>query len=460
MIERTTTATAAVLEGRVAALEGALAAARVEIESLTKERDHLRASHERLRLELEMLKRRIFIAKAERVDTAQLELEFAEKLRQLDALAGTLGLPEQEAATGGAGTGDGQGEGEAPKNKPRPKPKGRRDVSKLPLEEVRIEVLDPVYEDLIAQGKAKRIDFEESAKLGWKRGGMRRVVLARAKYQVIEKDGETSIDTAEMPAETFPRSLAAPSLVAHIIVEKFCDGLPLFRIEDRFARDGVPVDRGTLCRWVEDAGATAGATVIAAARREAFSEAFCIATDATGISVQPIRTKDKARNACRRGHYFVHVADRDHVFFEYTPKETSAAVARMFKGFGGVVQADAKSVYDILFREPEDTPPDDDECPRPTEMGCWVHLRRKFWEAACAKIPSRGKGSRDSAASSSSTPAGRTSRHGRSSACAKRTCVPMPRRSSPGPRSSTSASVNSAACSAPRSATRSGRRAR
>jgi chromosome segregation ATPase len=68
-------------------------AATRRIADLEKERDNLRASHERLREELELWKRRIFIAKAERADNvAQLQLEFADKMRQLDALAGTLGI--------------------------------------------------------------------------------------------------------------------------------------------------------------------------------------------------------------------------------------------------------------------------------------------------------------------------------------------------------------------------------
>ena len=73
---------AALSDARVVALEAALASERAaraldaaKIAALTEERDRLRASHERLRLELEMLKRRIFVAKAERVDTAQLEME-------------------------------------------------------------------------------------------------------------------------------------------------------------------------------------------------------------------------------------------------------------------------------------------------------------------------------------------------------------------------------------------------
>ncbi len=66
----------------------ALAAERERVAELTLERDHLRLSHERLRLELELLKRRIFIAKAERIDTRQLELDFAATLAALDKLAG------------------------------------------------------------------------------------------------------------------------------------------------------------------------------------------------------------------------------------------------------------------------------------------------------------------------------------------------------------------------------------
>ena len=366
MGERATAETSdTTLASRVAELETALAA-------VTKERDQLRASHERLRLELEMIKRRLFVAKAERFDTTQLEMEFAEKLRQLDALAGTLKDDDSEEPPGG-------------NKKDKRKPTGRRDLKRLPLEEERIEIVDPLYEQLVADGSATRIGFEESCKLGRKRGGMRRIVVARVKYQVVTSTGETAIDAAPMPPETFPRSLAAPSLLAYIIMAKYGQGLPLFRIEDTFMREGCPVDRGTMCRWVEDAGATCGATVVHAARQEALASAFCIATDATGVLVQPIRTHEKVRQPCKRGHYFVHIADKDHVFFEYTPRETSQAVAAMFKGYSGYVQADAKSVYDVLFREPSDKPPDDDNDAARIEVACWSHCRRKFWEAAIAK---------------------------------------------------------------------------
>jgi transposase len=362
-------------DARIAALEAALAAARSaltaehdRVAKLTEERDLLRASHERLRLELELLRRRIFVAKAERVDTAQLEMEFAATLAALDQLGGGPPL-----------TGPGAGSPPAPERR---KPTGRRDLRKLALPEERVEMKDVLFEKLVAEGKAERFGFEESRKVAWKRGGARMLVVARAKYRTIDRHGESWIETTPMPKECFPRSLAAPSMLAHVLTEKFCDGLPLHRIEDRLARDGFPLDRGTMSRWVEDAGATAGATVIAAARAEAWRTAFCIATDATGIPVAPEPRADGKRQACRRGHFFVQIADRDHVFFEYTPKETSATLLEMFEGYSGYIQADAKSVYDVLFREPE--PPDDDRGKR-LEVGCWSHCRRGFWEATCTK---------------------------------------------------------------------------
>jgi len=85
------------LAQRVVELEAAWAAERkawlAERQALTVERDNLRLAYDNLRLELELLRRRLFVAKAERVDTAQLELEFAGKLAALDALNRELGLP-------------------------------------------------------------------------------------------------------------------------------------------------------------------------------------------------------------------------------------------------------------------------------------------------------------------------------------------------------------------------------
>lgn len=416
------------LAARLAALEALVAAQRAALDETTAaldneraaranaeaERDRLREAYDALTREVELARRRLVVAKAERVDTTQLELEFATKLAELDKLSRSA-----EAEIGE------KPEGERKRKK---KPSGRRDLRLLDLPEERVEIPDPLLD-----GKATRIGTEDSVELRWKRGGFVRVVFARIKYDatkpatateiampttvtpaassvetavssptagstttctreelatLVASDPRTAgavIVTAPMPPRLIDRSYATPSLIAHVASDKFCDGLPLHRQEDRFARLGVPIDRGTMCRWLEEAGATAGATIVEAMRKEALATAHCIATDATGIRVQPEPRKDKQSQPCRRAHFFVQIADADHVFFEFTPEETSAVVHRLFAGYTGFVQADAKSVFDVLFRVVEDRDrADDDRDVACTEVGCWSHSRTKFWEAAVA----------------------------------------------------------------------------
>ncbi|HEY6037797.1 MAG TPA: IS66 family transposase [Kofleriaceae bacterium] len=385
MIEDASGSTSEMLAARVAELEAELAKERARADEERKradeasaERDRLREGYRHLQLEVELMRRRLVVAKAERVDTTQLELEFAAKLRELDRLAGLA--PDVSADPAVAGSSDGKG-----KQKIKSKSKGRRRLSELDVPEERIELTDPALE-----GSVERIGTEDSYKLMWRRAGYVRLVVARVKYKVGDSDAAT-IATTEVPRELITRTLAAPSLLAHIASDKFCDGLPLHRQEDRFARLGARIDRGTMCRWLEELGMAVGATVVAAMRDDALAHAFCIATDATGVLVQPIPSADKQPRSCQRGHYFVQLADRDHVFFEYTPKETSAAVGELFRGFSGYVQADAKSVYDAMFRPPDQRPPPEDDgevdLAERHEVGCWSHARRKFWEAAITKDP-------------------------------------------------------------------------
>jgi hypothetical protein len=123
--------------------------------------------------------------------------------------------------------------------------------------------------------------------------------------------------------------------------------------------------------------------VVAAAKDYALRTSFCCNTDATGVSVQPLKGDMKKKQPCRRGHFFVQLFDKAHAFFEYVPRETSDAVKRLMAGYTGYVQADAKSVYDVLYRGEAD---EDDEGPC-IEVGCWAHARRKYWEAAIAGSP-------------------------------------------------------------------------
>ncbi len=276
------------------------------------------------------MRRRLYIAKAERVDTRQLEIEFAEKKAALAVLAASLDdqstPPPQDDRR--------------KKKKKKSKPTGRRDLSAVEMPEERIELLDPALE-----GKAERIGFEESYRLGHRRASAVRIVVARATY----KTAESMFTTVKRPRELFERCLLAPSMFAHVLMLKYGFGIPFFRCEEMLAKDGIDLGRAEMCRYAEDAGATLGAIVIAM-RDDALSRAFCLATDATGVAIQPEPLADRARQPCRKGHFFVVLADRDHVFFEFKAKHNSDAVCDMFRGYSGYIHADAHAIYDALYR--------------------------------------------------------------------------------------------------------------
>jgi hypothetical protein len=221
-----------------------------------------------------------------------------------------------------------------------------------------------------------------------------RVVLARAKYKmpvaradagsvpdgatVSEHDGaRITIVTAPLPPLLIRRGLLAPSMLAHVLVQKFRFGMPFFRQEEQLEADGIELDRGTMARSTEDIGACFGA-IVQACVDDARKHAFCLCTDATGVAIRPEPLPDGRRQPCRKGHFFVVLADKKHIFFEFQPKHTSAAVCEMFRGFSGYIQADAHTIYDALFRGDAV----EDGADPPIEVACWSHARRRLWEAA------------------------------------------------------------------------------
>ena len=344
----------------------------------------LKKNYALLQQEHELLRRRVFEAKAERIDSKQLELELEKTKTELDAMR------EQIEHATGTKLDD---ETDSPKTRTRNRPTGRRrlDPASLPTEE--IVITDPEMEALVAEGVAEITGSDDSTRMKRRRGCTICLVTKRITYRTRKADGssETTLVTAAAPVEIIERSIGTPSLYANIIVEKHDRAMPLYRQEERFEQEGVPLDRGTMSRWMNILGGTLGATVLHAMKQEAMRTALCLSTDATQILVRHNEEASSTkRRPCKKGHYFVQIADRDAVFFEYVERETSAAVMELFRGYEGYIQADAKNVYDILFREP-DEPPDPDIEPDGKvrkEAGCWAHGRRYFFEsAAVAKEP-------------------------------------------------------------------------
>lgn len=170
------------------------------------------------------------------------------------------------------------------------------------------------------------------------------------------------------------------SAIAWLAVEKFGLGVPHHRLEQHLASEGERLDRGTMCRAMEELGGTLGATVVHAMVEDTRAHCGVLSTDATGAAIQPGPREGGPKRPCKKGHFFTIVADADHVLFRYVERHTSDAVAELFKGFSGYLQSDASSVYDILERGP----PDANDATI-TLVGCWAHCRRYFFEAAICK---------------------------------------------------------------------------
>jgi transposase len=319
-----------------------------------------------------LLKRRLFGNKTEHSHTVEAQLALGDLLADEAQLQKDLDAAVAKAQE--AADPDPKQPG-GPRD--RPKPTGRRDLFASKLPRTLVEILD---EELEAKG-CRRIGFEESKQLMFRRGGFAVLVKRVAKYEVIS-DGSPTVVTVPSPQTLFPRALLHTSAIAHVIVAKFGLGVPHYRLEQDLADQGLALDRGTMSRYVEEAGNILGATIVHAMWRDAITNAQVISTDATGALIQPAKTKDGRSQACKKGHFFVAIADCDAVLFTYAEHHTSEFVKELFKDFTGYLQADASNVYDILERgRPKDT----DEGVR--LVGCFAHLRRYFFEAAICRYP-------------------------------------------------------------------------
>ena len=322
-----------------------------------------------------LLKRRLFGSKTERLMTSELQLAFGDLLAAEAKLQADLDA-SIENANDAAPTPD------PSKIKGKPRPHGRRNLDASKLLRVPVEIRDAALE---ARG-ARLIRFEDSNQIAFRRGGFFIVVKRVAQYEVVEQN-EATVIAAPSPETLFPKALLHTSTVAHILTSKFALGVPHYRLEQDLLDQGTRLDRGLMSRYVEHAGNTLGATVVAAMWRDAIANGQMISTDATGAAIQPTKAKDGKSLACKKGHFFTAVVDADAVLFAYVERHTSEAVKAIFGEFRGLLQADASSVYEILARG---RPPDTDD--GITLVACFAHCRRYFFEAALCRHPAGVQG--------------------------------------------------------------------
>jgi len=174
------------------------------------------------------------------------------------------------------------------------------------------------------------------------------------------------VATAPGPGKVIEGGIPGPGLLASILVDKYRDGLPLYRQVKRFSGVGLDIPRSTLVGWVAQA-----ARVLEPLANLLMAQAlgaFVLHTDATGLDVL-----DKNHpNNIKRGSLLCHVGDNGAVFFKYVPNQSKEGPQEILKDRVGYVCADAAGVYDGVFSKPSS---------QAIELGCWMHARRYFKKA-------------------------------------------------------------------------------
>nr|WP_084253700.1 IS66 family transposase [Sphingomonas pituitosa] len=188
----------------------------------------------------------------------------------------------------------------------------------------------------------------------------------RPKYscRVCEK-----IVQAPAPASAVARGKASFATLAHVVVSKFNDHLPLYRQAEMMAAQGLDIDRSTLAGWAGQAAALLDPVV--ARIRDEVLKADKIHADDT-----PVPVLDPGRGKTATGRLWVYAADDQAsgstapraTWYRFTPDRTAAHPLAHLAGFRGFLQADAYAGYDGLYRGGA------------TEVACWAHFRRKIFD--------------------------------------------------------------------------------
>ncbi|HEY5213309.1 MAG TPA: IS66 family transposase [Acidobacteriaceae bacterium] len=175
---------------------------------------------------------------------------------------------------------------------------------------------------------------------------------------------------APAPSRPIDRGLAGPGLLAHVLVSKYADHVPLYRQSEIYSREGVDLDRSTLAGWV---GATSEllAPLVEAVRAHVLSASKLHADDT------PVPVLAPGNGRTKIGRLWTYVRDdrpsgdtsAPAVWFAYSPDRKGENPRQHLKHYKGALQADAFAGFQQLY-----------EGGTINEVACWAHARRKFHE--------------------------------------------------------------------------------
>jgi len=173
------------------------------------------------------------------------------------------------------------------------------------------------------------------------------------------------VSAAPLPQRPIPGGIAGPGLVSEVIVSKFGDHLPLYRLEDIIARAGVYIARSTLCDWVKYAAELFQPLYELQCQRVLQSSVMW--TDDTSVTVLG------GLQGSFQGHFWTYIGhEQPYSVYDFSKSRKRDGPASFLQGFTGYLHADAFAGYDAIFLGSQATI---------QEVACWAHARRKFFDA-------------------------------------------------------------------------------
>jgi len=334
---------------------------RAQREQLLEQQKQNTRTIEQLQHQLQHLLRRLYGQSSEKIDPQQMRL-FEELLEQLAPRT-----PAESAAspapTSSRPAHNGHGRRRLPADLPR-----RKVIYDLPEEEKPCPCCGEMRH-VIGQEVSEHLDYVAPQ--------VTVVERVRLKYacrhgEQNAAEGGPQITTAEKPRSPIEKGLAAPGLLAYVIVSKYSDHLPLYRLERILERYGINIARSTMCDWMAQCAEVLRPLPERLVYYARLSRV--IHTDDT-----PVAVLDRNLDRTRTGRFWVYLGDAPHPYtvFTYTANRSRDGPMQFLKGWGQnrrvYLQADAFGGYDGIYAG--------EAGGQVTEVACWAHARRKFYEA-------------------------------------------------------------------------------
>lgn len=329
-------------------------------DKLVAENARLATENELLRQKIDLLIRKVFGASSEKIDPGQLLLFDAQEPKK----------PVDD--------------GPAPEVEPSPAKKRAKRISReatlpadLPVEET-IIIPDEVCEQ---PGNYRQVSEEITTKLDYHPARFIKLVTRRPKFvkrlASLDDPEADSFFIAPLPPSLKERSLLTPRLAAEIATNRYCDHQPYYRQEQHFLmRHAVHLPRNTMSQWMGDLARDYLSGIYRSMHEEMLRETYLQADET------PIRYLDPGGGKTQQGYLWTlsrpdrKTADgRGDILYQWHPSRAATCLGCLLQTpqqtFRGILQCDGYVAYETYRNQQEDI----------ELIGCWAHVRRKFYEA-------------------------------------------------------------------------------